>query len=779
MSEKSLKTLVIFESLKVGPVKLTPKKVSAIYTVTKKNGEISENEFTYTYEESVFDVDKATIKNLASLMMAQVALNYGLFCEKIIFDGLYDNTDRWFLKAMMENTSREIYVNKFLMPNPFLLEEVKGLPVEKKNRYTAASVVFENTAFPNEKLDWDHWEVDKNRHAILSSGGKDSLLTYGLLKELGKNPVPIFVNESGRHWFTAINAYRHFKETENNTARVWCNSDRIFNWMLRNMSFIRKDFANVRADDYPIRLWTVAVFLFGVIPVALKQKAGRLVIGDEYDSTQKTSYQGITHYNALYDQSRYFDNVLSRYFMKKGWNFSQFSILRSLSELLIIKILTKRYPNLQQHQVSCHASHEENGRIYPCGNCEKCRRIVGMLLAVDEDPKRCGYDEKKIQSALKSLSAHKIKQIGSDAAHLYYMLLDKKLIEKTEHTQKLGKPHPYILKMRFDQERSRIKDIPLDLRKPLFSIYNEYTDGAVRLVDRKWVDFDIISDEEILQPYPFEIKFSNSDNLGEENWHKKDYLWGELTWPEIQERLKTIDTAILPCGSIEQHGKHLPVDLDYFDADYLAKRVAEACSKPRPFVLPSIPYGVSYHHDDFKGTLSVSNESLSRFVYDIGMNLAKSGIKKLVILNGHGDNAPTLNFAAQMINRDSGIFVCVDTGESSDEDIYKEIDTPNDIHAGEVETSTALAIRPHLVRMDQAADITVKFENPYLDFSSARGVPWYVRTKLISKTGVIGNPLKASVEKGEKIWDIMVAHLVKFIEELKNTDPETLHQRKY
>ena len=150
-----------------------------------------------------------------------------------------------------------------------------------------------------------------------------------------------------------------------------------------------------------------------------------------------------------------------------------------------------------------------------------------------------------------------------------------------------------------------------------------------------------------------------------------------------------------------------------------------------------------------------------------------------MIINGHGDNAPTLNFAAQMINRDAGIFVCVDTGESSDEDIFKLIKTPNDIHAGELETSTSLAIRPHLVRMDEAKDITVEFENPYLDFSSGRGIPWYVRTKQISETGVIGNPLKASVKKGEEIWDIMVAHLVKFIEELKNANPETLHQRKY
>jgi creatinine amidohydrolase len=150
--------------------------------------------------------------------------------------------------------------------------------------------------------------------------------------------------------------------------------------------------------------------------------------------------------------------------------------------------------------------------------------------------------------------------------------------------------------------------------------------------------------------------------------------------------------------------------------------VAEACSYPKPFVLPPIPYGVSYHHGDFKGTLSVTNDALSRFLYDIGMNLAKNGIKKIIILNGHGDNAPTLSYAAQMINRDAEIFVCVETGETSDIDLYDLIETPNDIHAGEIETSTTMAIRPEMVKMDKAINETLSFGSRYLDYTSERGV---------------------------------------------------------
>ncbi len=258
-----------------------------------------------------------------------------------------------------------------------------------------------------------------------------------------------------------------------------------------------------------------------------------------------------------------------------------------------------------------------------------------------------------------------------------------------------------------------------------------------------------------------------------------DFLWETLTWPEITERLKLVDTAILPCGAIEQHGPHLPLDVDYFDSVYMAKKVAEACNDPKPFVLPAVPYGVSYHHSEFKGTICVTNNSLSALIYDIGMSLAHNGIKKLVILNGHGDNAPTLNYAAQMINRDAKIFVCVETGETSDIDLYGLIDTPNDIHAGEIETSTTLAIRPELVDMEKAVDDTLDLDNEFLDFTSDRGVSWYVHTKTLSKSGVLGNATLATAEKGHKMWELMIHKMAEFVETIKNTPFDKLFQNKY
>lgn len=773
-----LENLEVIDRMTIGPVIIRSNKISAPYRI-KKGSEEESIELVYAYEEDVFNPADGSGLNLGSMITAQVALNYGLFCREITFDGVFDNTDKQFIRDMMENTSREIYVKKFLEPNPFLTGAASKIDAIRLRKYTAAKIDFINTGYPDADIHWDAWSVDRNRHVILSSGGKDSLLTYGILKKIGRETHPVFINESGRHWFTALNAYRHMKMTEPNTARVWSNCDRVYNWMLRHFPFIRKDFNNVRADDYPIRLWTVAVFIFGAIPIARKRRAGRILIGNEYDCTRRSNFKGITHYDGLYDQSRYFDNALSRYYMKKGWRLSQFSVLRSLSELLILKVLAKRFPELQEHQVSCHAGHETGGRIFPCGKCEKCRRIVGMLKVLGEDPARCGYTAQQIDHCLQALSTRKVKQIGTDAAHLYYLLLEHRIIEENKHTKSLAGIYPQIMKLRYDQERSRIRDLPEDLRQPVISLLLNYSDGAVKYGKRKWEDYNVLDSEEMKSLYPFEMDAQPVKEIKSEGKAGKSYLWAELTWPEIKERLSEIDLAILPCGSIEQHGPHLPVDTDSFDAEYLARRVAEACSNPKPFVLPPIYYGVSYHHEDFKGTVSISNNALSHLVYDIGMNLAKQGIKKLILVNGHGDNAPTLNHAAQMINRDSGIFVAVDTGETSDEDVMQMTQTKNDIHAGEIETSTSLATRPHLVKMDRARDMTLKFGSSYLDFSSARRIPWYVRTKKITENGIMGNPLIASAEKGRRIWEIMVAHLVTLVEELKNTPLEDLYQKKY
>ena len=767
--------LLCIDRLTVGPVRLEPRRLRVPYRVETAAGEVT-HELAYRWEEDVFDPEDPGDRNLALLVGSQVALNYGLFCREIVFVGALDRHDRRFLEDFAAHTAREVYAVKFLGENPFLDESVRGLDRERRDTWLRARLVFEGEEAAVGSVRWT--PVDPRRHAVLASGGKDSLLTQALLQECGREVHPVFVNESGRHWFTALNAYRHFAAEVPHTARVWTNADRVFSAMLSHLPFVRRDWHRVRADIYPIRLWTVAVFLFGALPLLRRRGIGAVSIGSEYDTTVRASTGHVTHYAGLYDQSRWFDQALSRWYRRKGWPLLQYSVLRPLSELLIQRILVERYPDLQRLQVSCHAAHKDgdDGVVRPCGRCEKCRRIVSMLVALGADPARCGYEEAAVEKILNAFRAHALHQEAPGVARIEHLLVEKGRLPATGRER----AHPEIESLRFDAERSPVDTVPRQLRARLHPLLLEHAHGAVRRVGRRWVEVDALSEEVLGVPHPLEAVMERKESPPPAPRGRSDSVhWGAMTWPEAERRLREVDVALLPVGAIEQHGPHLPLDVDAYDAERLAREVAERCPHPRPLVLPLLPYGVSYHHDDFAGTLSVGPDTLARMVVEIGMQVARQGIQKLVIVNGHGGNGPALHFAAQMINRDARIFTCVDTGETSDTDVDALARTPNDVHAGEIETSTTLALRPEVVRQELARANVPRFSSHYLDFSSKRGVGWYARTQRISDNGVMGDPLAASAEKGRRMWDVMVANLVELVEDLEALTLEEIHQRRY
>ncbi len=769
-----------FDRLEVGPTRVEPRRLATPYTVVR-GGERVSAELVYKWDEDVFEPDADADRNLAGLIGAQLALNYGLFCGEIVFRDPLDAHDRRFLADMAENTAREIYAIKLLHPNPFLVGAAAQLEPRPLRRYLQASLLFDRE-LPTGGPQGGPWALDRLGHAVLSSGGKDSLLTHGLLGELGMESHPIFVAESGRHWHTALNAHRHFAEHVPHTARVWTTSDRVFSFMLRQLPIVRPDFQRLRSDEYPIRLWTVAVFLFGALPLLRKRGLGRLLIGDEFDTTVRKTYHGITHYDGLYDQSRFFDQAMSRYFHRKGWDVAQFSLLRPLSELLIEKVLVERYPELQAHQTSCHATHVEDGRVRPCGACEKCRRIVGMLVALGADPTRCGYTAEQVAECLRALAEAGVHQESAGAQHLTWLLSQAGRLPEGGGAAHAARPHPEIGRLRYDPVRSPVDWIPRDLRAPLTRLLLEHADGAVRRVGRVWVEFDPLDPDVLAAPYPFEAPPAEATSARRDDPipppAKSTQLWCELTWPEALRRLQQTDLALLPVGATEQHGPHLPLDTDTFSAEFLALAAAEACSEPRPLVLPAIPFGVSYHHEDFAGTIAIDGETLERLVYEIGMNVARHGITKLVIVNGHGGNIPALQLAAQRINRDARIFTTVDTGETSDADVEAICSTPNDVHAGEIETSMMLAQRPQLVDMALAERSVSRFPSPYLDFDGPRSVEWYVRTARLSRTGVLGDATVATADKGRRIWAVQIRHMVTLLEDLKGLSLDAIGGRR-
>ena len=123
-----LAMLTVIDRLEVGPVQLEPTRLSVPYRVYQK-GKSEQAELRYRFGESVFDSRDADCQNLATMIGAQVALNYGLFCKEIVLHGPLDGHDQRFLTEMARNTAREIYVKKFLEPNPFLRGAAGQLPV--------------------------------------------------------------------------------------------------------------------------------------------------------------------------------------------------------------------------------------------------------------------------------------------------------------------------------------------------------------------------------------------------------------------------------------------------------------------------------------------------------------------------------------------------------------------------------------------------------------------------------------------------------------------------
>ena len=204
--------------------------------------------------------------------------------------------------------------------NPYILPEfvLSESEVTEENAKPLAKIVPEKVVEDSPISS----ELDENACGVLSSGGKESLLTYAMLKEIGARVYPLYVNESGGHWRTALSAYRHHADNEPNTARVWINVDRFYTFMLDHMRIIRADHRQVWSDTYPIRLCIFPVYVFFLLPIFASKKIGNLLIGSEFDDPRLSPfYKGIKHYYGVYDQTQDFDLRMEEWYRETdAWN---------------------------------------------------------------------------------------------------------------------------------------------------------------------------------------------------------------------------------------------------------------------------------------------------------------------------------------------------------------------------------------------------------------------------------------------------------------------------
>jgi creatinine amidohydrolase len=223
---------------------------------------------------------------------------------------------------------------------------------------------------------------------------------------------------------------------------------------------------------------------------------------------------------------------------------------------------------------------------------------------------------------------------------------------------------------------------------------------------------------------------------------------------DFKAALKKTKLAIIPVGSLEQHGNHLPVSTDSLIAEYIARLVAE---KVIAFVLPVISYGVSFEHKPMFN-VSLRNSTLSTMICDACVSLAENRVKEIIILNGHHGNMGALQYIAQELHgrlpRDVRVYTIH----------YWQLMKSEFDHAGEVETSLVLAIAPELVKMDRAMPNSKKLSKSKAAYSSITNAPGSFPK--ITGNGVWGDPRKATAAKGEKWIEEITAGLTKTIIEL-------------
>jgi len=228
----------------------------------------------------------------------------------------------------------------------------------------------------------------------------------------------------------------------------------------------------------------------------------------------------------------------------------------------------------------------------------------------------------------------------------------------------------------------------------------------------------------------------------------------EMTKDEFAAALKENPIVVLPVGSMEEHGDHLPLGSDTFEIDFVVQRLSK---KLKMLVLPTVNYGNCGSTYNFPGTISISFETLRALIYDILAESVRHGAKKLLVISGHAgtNHMLALRIAAEhVVKKHPEVKIMV----LSDYDLVPEYRGGNipkwDGHAGKAETSRMLNIRPDISKRGTRASRPKRKE--YLVLPDPESM---------FPSGIIGDPTKATAELGKKIDDFLLRRLVRLLKE--------------
>lgn len=248
----------------------------------------------------------------------------------------------------------------------------------------------------------------------------------------------------------------------------------------------------------------------------------------------------------------------------------------------------------------------------------------------------------------------------------------------------------------------------------------------------------------------------------------------DMTAPEIAAVLSRNPLVVLPCGSVEQHGPHLPTGTDYYAAVAIGDAVARRLDA---LLLPSCPVGVTPMHMPFAGTLSLEPETYARVVEEIVLSARSHGARQVLLMNWHEGNIPALSIAAERLARTHGMtVVAVQACYVAEEMFGREAGGLS--HGGEIEAWSVLCYRPELVHLERAAGGSDWVRGAAMDRlrRTASYQPVLPDVRAIAPTGWYGDPTPATQEKADRFLQRIADEIADRAREML-AELETLRRR--
>ena len=268
------------------------------------------------------------------------------------------------------------------------------------------------------------------------------------------------------------------------------------------------------------------------------------------------------------------------------------------------------------------------------------------------------------------------------------------------------------------------------------------------------------------------------------------YFWSDLNTQDFAGMDKSRAIAVLPLAATEQHGPHLPLSVDTDIVNAVMAQSMPALRSQAPglpvYFLPTQAVGLSPEHAAFPGTLTLKPETLIRLWTDIAESVKAAGINKLVLFNAHGGHVGAMDVVARDLRARCGMLVysvnwyqlpLLDAHGKDLNSLFSDHEHRFGVHAGDVETSVMLALKPHNVRMDHAHNFKSSSEDraakfPILGNGKSAKLAWQMQD--YNAAGAAGNAAAATAEKGRALLDAAGHSLAKLLIEIDQLPADTL-----